>query len=101
MAREGARLMAGQPKKRRMIKELERRAHLASQDAGETITPLQYVCEWVAAGSTMTDLIRDMNVTDPGLDLETAGILSSYVNATREGKAMIQEARSVAAHVLA
>lgn len=93
--------MAGTPKKRLMLKELERRAHIASEDQGETITPLQYVCEWVAAGQPMADLIRDMNVTEPNLKLDSAGILSSWVNSTKEGKVMISEARAVAAHALA
>ncbi len=85
-----------------MLAELERRAHIASQEAGEAITPLQYVCEWVAGGQTMRELIDDMNVTEPNLELNSySGILGSWVNGTKEGKSMMLEARATAAHALA
>lgn len=89
--------MAGQPIKRALIAELERRGKLEDPP----LSGLDYVCEWVAGGQTMRDLVRDVNVTTKlDLNLDTT-LLSSYVNATKEGKQKMIQARAAAAHILA
>lgn len=95
--------MAGRPMRRRMLIELDRRAqeYRNEHELGAEFTSLDYVCEWVAGGATMRDLIRDMNTTaELGMDVGS-GLLSSWVNSSKEGKVKMAEARAIASHILA
>jgi hypothetical protein len=94
-------LMAGQPLKRKLIEELERRAALMTDEHGEPCGPLDVIHDWVAAGRTMRDLTIDVG-KDVGHKLSaSSGILTTWVNSTPEGRAMLAQAREIAAHALA
>lgn len=94
--------MAGQPLKRRLIEELERRAVAASEEAGEPQGPLDVIHDWVASGGTMIDLTLDLAKRIGYTNIsERSGILSAWVNSTPEGRATLAQAREIAAHRLA
>lgn len=90
--------MAGQPVKRRIIAELERRAKAASTPEA-ALTALDIIHDYIAAGATMRDLTRDLakvlgeNVSD--------GVLTTWVHSTPGGRAMLAQARALAAHAMA
>lgn len=93
--------MAGQPLKRKLIAELERRAQAATEERGEPVTVFDYISEWVSGGQTMRDLTLALGRA-VGHDLAaSSGILTTWVNGTPEGRQMLIDARANAAHVLA
>lgn len=90
-------VMAGQPRKKAMVTELERRANRRQ------ITPLEYVAEWVEAGKTLTALAADIT---KALKLEeedsvTRPMLSRYVNTELDGLEAMRDARSEGSHGMA
>jgi len=94
--------MAGRPLRRAMLIQLEKRA----KAAGEGVEPIDVVCEYIAAGAdddgtmhTLAELARELT-KDSGETI-SPGVISSWVNSTKEFKAKIDAARALAAHVLA
>jgi hypothetical protein len=92
--------LAGQPLKRKIVEELERRAQAMSEEQGEPVTALDVVHDWVAAGRTMIDLAADVGKSI-GHNLASSGVLTTWVHSTPGGKAMMAQAREIAAHALA
>ena len=83
-----------------MIAELERQA----AEQGEGVSAIDVVCEYIAEGAepdgtphTLAELARKL--TDATGQTISAGILTSWLNSTTEGKAKIAAARALAAHV--
>lgn len=90
--------MAGQPVKRQIIAELERRAALQSTEA-EPFTALDYIHDYIAAGSTMLALADEL-----GKALKrnvSAGVITTWAHSTPEGRALLAQARALAAHSFA
>lgn len=87
--------MAGQPLRRAMIRELEKRAKLA----GEGMTPIDVLCEWTAEGNTLSELAREL--TESSGKTISPGVIGSWANSTKEFKAKLDAARALAAHILA
>jgi hypothetical protein len=81
--------------KRRMLVELDKRA----AEAGEGITHIDVICEYIAEGNTLADLARDIT-GKVGLTV-SAGVLTNYANSRNEWKAQLAAARALAAHVFA
>ena len=92
--------MAAQPLKRRLVEELEKRAAALSQERGEELTALDVVHDWVAAGRTMRDLSRELGKAI-GRNLESSGVLTTWVHGQPGGRALMAQAREMAAHALA
>lgn len=89
--------MAGQPRKRTMIVELERRA--AELD-GSTV--LEYAVDWVGSGKTLAGLAVSMcESLLLGEEYVTRYMVTRYLNALPGGKQALIEARSEGAHGLA
>jgi hypothetical protein len=89
--------MAGQPRKRAMIAELERRA-AAFDDA----TVLEYAVDWIGSGKSITELADDISDTlGHGDEYVTRHMLSKYLNALPGGAQALAEARGEGAHGLA
>jgi hypothetical protein len=89
--------MAGQPRKRAMLAELERRA--LAYDGG---TLLDYVDDWVSNGGTLSGLAE--SITDSLKKPEgyiTRHMVSKYVNSLPGGPETLQRARQEGAHGLA
>lgn len=78
-----------------MIVELERQAAAA----GDGITPIDLICEWTVEGKTLAEIAREL--TECTGQTISSGVLSSWVNSTKEGTAKITAARALAAHDLA
>jgi hypothetical protein len=93
--------MAGQPLKRKLIEELERRAAALAEETGEPCSPLDVIHDWVAAGRTMRDLTIELGRAVGHQLSASSGILTTWVNGTPEGRAMLAQARQIAAHALA
>lgn len=93
--------MAGQPLKRKIIEELDRRAIALSEERGEPLGALDVVHDWVAAGRTMKDLLFELGRAVGHRFTESNGMLTVWVNSTPEGRAMLAQARELAAHELA
>lgn len=94
--------MAGRPLRRAMLIELEKRA----AEMGEGITPIDVLCEYIAAGTdedgtlhTISELARDLTES-AGVTI-SPGVIGSWANSTKEFKAKLDAARALAAHVLA
>lgn len=93
--------MAGMPLKRKLVAELERRAVGMTEEVGEPCGPLDVVHDWVAAGRTLKDLTIELGKAVGHNLSASTGILTTWVNSTPEGRAMLAQAREIAAHVLA
>jgi hypothetical protein len=93
--------MAGQPLKRKLIEELERQAAEMSEEHGEPLGPLDVIHDWIAAGRTMRDLTIEVGKKVGHKLSASSGILTTWVNSTPEGRAMLAQARKIAASALA
>ena len=94
---DGVVVVAGQPRKKAMVGELERRARRNEQ------TTLEYVADWVESGKTITQLKDSINES---LEVEeeqgcTRAMLSRYVNRELEGLDTLAEARAEGSHGMA
>jgi hypothetical protein len=89
--------MAGQPRKRAMILELERRAK-----AFDESTVLEYATDWVGGGKTLLDLTADINKSlKLGDTYVSRNMVSSYLNGLEGGLKALADARLEAGHSLA
>lgn len=97
--------MAGQPKKRALLRELERatREYFGDELAPETekAPPIDYVCEQLAGGRTLSDIARDLarRAGMPGNDLII--VLSNYVHAQPNARERLAAARAQGAAIIA
>lgn len=91
--------MAGQPLRRAMVAELERRAAAASTE-DEPLTAIDYVCQRTAGGDTLREIARDIGQVIGHPDFQS-GTLSSWINSSPDWRAKIALARSVSADILA
>jgi len=55
--------MAGRPRVRAAALELEQRAREMRAAGVDGATELDYVCDWVAGGGTLTSLVKELNAT--------------------------------------
>jgi hypothetical protein len=92
--------LAGHPIKRKLIKELERRAQAMADETGEVCGPLDVIHDWVASGGTLLDLTLDCGKKVGANLSERSSILSTWVNSTAEGRAMLSQAREIASHAM-
>lgn len=89
--------MAGQPRKRAMIAELERRA--ADFDGA---TVLEYACDRISSGLSISELAEDIcDTIGQGDDYVTRHMLSKYLNGLEGGPEALAAARAEGAHGLA
>lgn len=80
--------MAGQPRKRAMIRELEKRAR------ERECSVLEYAVECVESGWTLTQLVESLNdAIDQGDDYVTRAMVSRYLNHELEGADQLAAAR--------
>lgn len=88
--------MAGQPRKKAMTAEMERRAAKAE------LTPLEYALEWVESGKTLVQLTDAINKTlQQGEDYVTRSMVSRYLNGLPGGTEALAGARKEGAHGMA
>ncbi len=79
-------LMAGQPRKRAMVAELEERAA-----AADSSTILEYVEDWVSSGGTLLQLAESTS-SSAQVDI-TRHMVSKYVHSLPGGPEMLSRAR--------
>ena len=91
--------MAGQPLKRKLVDELERRAARMSEEQGEPLSALDVIHDWVASGRTMKDLTAELGKAI-GHNLQSSGVLTTWVHSQPGGKALLAQARELASHAL-
>jgi hypothetical protein len=93
--------MAGMPLRRKLVAELERRAQAMADEIGEPAGPLDYLHDRIAAGASMRDITIELGAAVGHKLAANSGIVTAWVNSTPEGRAMLAQARSLAAHALA
>lgn len=89
--------MAGQPRRRALVAEIERRADLRE------MTPLEYAVDWVESGKTLVQLTADIN-DKLGTTEETGttrSMLSRYLHSLEGGTDALAAARPEGAHGMA
>jgi hypothetical protein len=95
---EGLALLSGQPVKRLIVAELERRAALQATPQ-EPFSALDYIHDYIAAGSTMMALADELGTAMKRR--VNAGVITTWVHRTPEGRATLAQARALAAHSFA